>query len=238
MPSATVARSSTDPSPRLAIRPSDGLYVLPKPNPIGPLGSVLQSEPLEAPDGVRAWAVLYRSTGFDGQPAAVSGVILAPEDVAPAGGRPILAWAHGSRGLSDDCAPSHEGVADLMPLAQPFMDMGYVVAATDYEGLGTPGPHPFLVGASEGRAVLDIARAAGLLPGTEATTDVALLGHSQGGHAVLWASELASAYAFELQVVGTVAISPVGDLSAFASSIREQGAAEIDWLIGLQVASS
>ena len=91
MPSATVARSSTDPSPRLAIRPSDGLYVLPQPIPIGPLGSVLQSEPLEAPVGVRAWAVLYRSTGFDGQPAAVSGVILAPDDVAPAGGRPILA---------------------------------------------------------------------------------------------------------------------------------------------------
>ena len=125
-----------------------------------------------------------------------------------------------------------------MPLAQPFLDMGYVVAATDYEGLGTPGPHPFLVGPSEGRAVLDIARAARLLPGTDATTDVALIGHSQGGHGVLWASELASAYALELQVLGTVAIAPAGDLSSFASSIRGQGAAEIDWLIGLQIASS
>jgi pimeloyl-ACP methyl ester carboxylesterase len=201
------------------------------------MGSILRSQPLEAPDGVRAWAVLYLSSGIDGAPIAVSGIVLAPQGEAPAEGRAVLAWAHGSRGVSDACAPSHEGVADLMTVAQPFLDRGYVVAATDYEGLGTPGLHPFLVGPSEGRGVLDAARAARLVPDTGAGARVALLGHSQGGHAVLWAAELASTYAPELEIAGTVAAAPTGDLVAFATAIRRNGAPDVDRLIGLQIVS-
>jgi pimeloyl-ACP methyl ester carboxylesterase len=122
-------------------------------------------------------------------------------------------------------------------VAQPFLDRGYVVVATDYEGLGTPGLHPFLVGPSEGRGVLDAVRAARLVPDTGAGARVALLGHSQGGHAVLWAAELARTYAPELEIAGTVAAAPAGDLVAFATAIRRQGAPDIDWLIGLQIVS-
>ena len=236
--SSTTAARSPNAAESLSTKPTEGLYIPPDTIPIRSPGLILRTEALDAPDGVRGWAVLYQSTGIDGRPVAVSGVVLAPEVAAPSGGRPILAWGHGSRGLSDDCAPSHEGTVDLMPVAQKFLDMGYVVAATDYEGLGTPGPHPFLVGPSEGRAVLDIVRAAHLLPGTDASRDVALLGHSQGGHAVLWASELAPTYAHELHVVGTTAIAPAGELISLVKSLRGPGGTEIKWLIGLQIASA
>jgi pimeloyl-ACP methyl ester carboxylesterase len=215
--------------------PSAQVYELPDSLPTGPMGSILRSEPLEARDGVRAWAVLYLSTGLKGTPVAVSGIVLAPKGAPPPDGRPVIAWAHGSRGVSDACAPSHDGAGDLIMVTQPLLDLGYVVVATDYQGLGTPGPHPFFVGQSEGRSILDGARAARLVPDTGAGDRVAFVGHSQGGHAVLWAAELAPTYAPELEIVGTVAAAPAGDLLAFATAIRRKEAPKVDWLIGLQI---
>ena len=89
---------------------------------------------------------------------------------------------------------------------------GYVVAATDYEGLGTPGVHPYLVGESEGRGVLDAARAAKALAATDAGDQVLVFGHSQGGQAALFAGELAASYAPELTVLGVAAAAPAADV--------------------------
>ena len=74
-----------------------------------------------------------------------------------------------------------------------IVNAGYLVAFSDYEGLGTPGRHPYLVGESEGRSVLDAAKAAAQLPGADAGDQLAIWGHSQGGHAALWAAQLAEA---------------------------------------------
>jgi len=73
-----------------------------------------------------------------------------------------LAWAHGTTGIEDSCAPSRSGTSGggWDGFLEEIMREGYVVVATDYEGLGTPGPHPWLVGESEARSVLDIVRAA------------------------------------------------------------------------------
>ena len=98
------------------------------------------------------------------------------------------------------------------------MQDGFVVVATDYEGLGTPGLHPYFVGESEGRAVLDAARAARTFIGPDEDDTVVLAGHSQGGHAALFAAELAPNYAEDLPVLGTVAIAPAGDLASLISS--------------------
>ena len=107
----------------------------------------------------------------------------------------MVTWAHGAVGLADVCAPSKQpdiasgtsgaGIGyprALIPMLQTFLDAGYVVAATDYEGLGTPGLHPFLVGESEGRSVLDAARAARGLKAAAAANKALVFGHSQGGH--------------------------------------------------------
>ena len=93
------------------------------------------------------------------------------------------------------------GLADMLA-------PGYVVVATDYPGLGVPGIHPYLIGVSEGRAVLDSVRAARALPDAGASNRFAVWGHSQGGHASLYTGELAASYAPDLKLVGVAAAAP------------------------------
>lgn len=93
-----------------------------------------------------------------------------------------------------------------------LVDAGYVIAATDYQGLGPPGPHPYLVGESEAMNALDSVRAALNLPEAEASSDFVVWGHSQGGHASLFTGQLASTYAPELRLLGVAAGAPVPSL--------------------------
>jgi dipeptidyl aminopeptidase/acylaminoacyl peptidase len=121
----------------------------------------------------------------------------------------VASWAHGTSGLADTCAPSKDpGVVSGTPYLRELLDAGFAVVATDYEGLGTPGLHPYLVGESEGRSVLDAARAAAALPDAGASSNVIVYGHSQGGHAVLFAGELAPSYAPDLNLLGVAAGAP------------------------------
>ena len=120
-------------------------------------GTLIRQEPMRgAPLGAKAYRVLYRSTGLKGEPIAVSGVVIVPQGSAPAGGRPIVAWAHPTTGIVPRCAPSLAifGFQQIQGLRE-MVRRGYLVTATDYPGLGTPGPHPYVVGRSEGRAVLE-----------------------------------------------------------------------------------
>jgi acetyl esterase/lipase len=122
-----------------------------------------------------------------------------------------VAWAHPTTGVADKCAPSLSIVFDVLKTIPGLDDMvkrGFVVTATDYPGLGTAGEHPYLVGVSEARAVLDSVRAARQIAGPTASNRFAVWGHSQGGHAALWTGELAAKYAPELKVVGVAAAAP------------------------------
>jgi hypothetical protein len=108
--------------------------------------------------------VLYQSTDALGEPIAVSGTVLIP--TAPwtgPGGRPLVSYAVGTRGLGDACAPSYtlsHGVDYEGSIIMSLIDEGWAVAVTDYQGSGTPGLHTYMVGPAEGHAVLDMARAA------------------------------------------------------------------------------
>jgi alpha-beta hydrolase superfamily lysophospholipase len=184
-----------------------------------PPGSLIRSEAIQgAPEGAAAYRVLYRSEGLHGEPIAVSGVVIIPAGSAPPGGRPIVAWAHPTSGVVSRCAPSLARVlfSSIQGLRE-MLDRGYVVAATDYPGLGTPGPHPYLVGVSEGRAVLDSVRAAGQLPGSGAGNAFAVWGHSQGGQAALYAGILSKSYAPDLRLVGVAAAAPATELATLMS---------------------
>jgi acetyl esterase/lipase len=180
----------------------------------GKPGTLIRSEPLTgAPLGATAWRVLYRSVGLDGRPIAVSGVVVVPLGEPPPDGRPIVAWAHPTSGIVPRCAPSlalllYQEIAGSRDMIRD----GYIIAATDYPGLGTPGPHPYLVGVSEGRAVLDSIRAARELAGDGASRKAALWGHSQGGQAVLYGASLAKDYAPEIDLVGVAAAAPATEL--------------------------
>ncbi len=185
-------------------RPPEEFYAVPDPLPPGPPGALIRAVPIAGlsvlPDS-RAWAILYHSRDFDGRDVAVSGVVVAPPGAAPPGGRPVVVWGHGSTGLADRCAPSRGGVMGAFGRwLGGLLQQGVVVAETDYQGLGTPGLARFAIGLAAGHAVLDAARAARQLDDAGAGDRVVLHGHSEGGHAVLWAAELAAAYAPELQV--------------------------------------
>ncbi len=211
--------------------PPADLYAAGGPVAAGPAGSILAQVELRAPQGARKWAVIYRSTSYDGSPIGVSGLIIAPARPLPPGAPPrtVLSVAHATVGIADGCAPSRSPSDGLVTTAMPLLDQGYVLAVTDYEGLGTPGPHPYIVGASEGRSVLDAALAAAAIPETGAGSRTVLLGGSQGGHAVLWAADLAASAAPSLDVLGAVAFAPAGDLEAIARDGRSASAGTDAW---------
>jgi acetyl esterase/lipase len=182
----------------------------------GPPGSIIRTEPMrDSWFGAKTVRILYRSTGLKGEPIAVSGAVIVPGGTPPAGGWPVVGWAHPTTGIVPHCAPT---LAMLffqeIPGLRMMLAHGFAIAATDYPGLGTPGPHPYLVGESEGRAVLDSIRAAHALPGASVGTRSVLWGHSQGGQAVLYAGKLAAFYAPDVSVLGIVAAAPATDLGA------------------------
>jgi len=155
-----------------------------------------------------------------GRDVLVSGIVVTPTAKPPPGGWPVVTWAHGTEGLADACAASKAlDIAYRIPGIQGFVKQGYVVVATDYQGLGTPGEHPYLVGVSEARGVLDIARAAHTLTTAHASTKVLVYGHSQGGQAALFAGQIAPSYAPDLQLLGVAAVAPVSDLTSLLPEV-------------------
>jgi len=185
-------------------------------------GQVIHSVEIRADEGTRAWFVVYGSTGLDGKPVAVSGLIVTPEQPPAEGGYPVVAWAHGTTGIADDCAPSKSGILGIPDFVRALAAQGYVVTATDYEGLGTDGIHPYLIGRSEGHSVLDSIGAAIRLPQAHAGDQAVAIGLSQGGHAALWAAQLKPTYAADLPLLGVFAASPPIDLVAWETWAYEQ----------------
>jgi len=179
-------------------------------------GKLLRQEPLASnlmlANASRGLRVLYTSTdGLDNKtPITVSGAIYFPKGSAPRGGWEIIAWAHGTTGIADVCAPSwiprSSRDSDYL---NAWLAKGYAIVATDYQGLGTPGGHPWLTVRPEAYSVLDSVRAAlGAFP--ELSNSVVIVGQSQGGHAAVSASLLANEYAPGVHLHGTVATGVPG----------------------------
>ncbi|MFN8025015.1 MAG: lipase family protein [Acidimicrobiia bacterium] len=198
-------------------------YELPDPLPAKSPGTLIRSERLlGAPDGAVAWRVLYHSTDLEGHDIGVSGIVMAPDRPAPAGGWPIVSWAHPTTGATGRCAPS-DGLDPFALVAgsHELLRAGYVIAATDYSGMGAAGPPSYLIGRTEGNNVLDAARAARHLHGAAAGRDLFLWGHSQGGQAALFAAQQASAYAPELRLRGVAAAAPAAELGRLLADHRD-----------------
>jgi len=210
-------------------------YLPPQPLPRASPGTIIRAEKVVGvpggPTGTTLWRILYHSRSIYGADIAESGYAVAPDGPAPPGGRPLLSWAHGTVGYAGICALSvfstHGGGVYFVPGLADFIRAGFVVAAADYEGLGTPGLHPYLVGESEGRAVLDAARAARRLPGVVTSSTVIVYGHSEGGHAALFAGEIARRYAPDLHIAGVVAAAPVTGLPTLLTVATSPGGQRI-----------
>ncbi|MFI9008117.1 lipase family protein [Actinosynnema sp. NPDC053489] len=175
-------------------------------------GTLIRARPLPArlrPDHAdAAYRVFYQGVGHDGRGRLVTGSVFLPEGAPPPGGWPVLGYAHGTTGLSDRTAPSRTGLLRLERAhVARWLRAGYAVAATDYEGLATPGPHPYLNGEAVSDDVIDIVRAARRLD--HPLSDRWLVaGFSQGGHAALFTALVATTYAPELRFLGTIALAP------------------------------
>ena len=183
--------------------PDGDLYAAPEPLAHGDPGELIWAEQVDLPIQPPAtiWRILYHSRTRLGTDVAVSGFAFVAKAKAPSGGRPVQAWAHGTVGLGDQCAPS-KSLEDSFPPYGETLLRGGVIVATDYQGLGPP-DEPGTAGADVGQDVLDSVRAVAELPGVGKIGDVVLAGHSQGGAAALFAAELAKSYAPELKINAT-----------------------------------
>ncbi|OOT51041.1 alpha/beta hydrolase [Acinetobacter pittii] len=156
----------------------------------------------------------YKMLGQSGQEVQATSLVFTPNTPPPVGGWPIVVWAHGTTGVADTCAPSKAALADsTKDLISKLLAAGYVVVAPDYEGLGTPGIHPFLNIKSEAFSITDaVVAARNYLSQRNLLTSKKWLtvGHSQGGHAALGAAQYASRA--QLDYKGTVAVAPASNL--------------------------
>ena len=153
----------------------------------------------------------------EGVPTTASGIVIVPEGPAPLGGRPVLAFTHGTIGIDRRCAPSllpGDVYGPAIPGLDDFLDAGFVVVATDYAGLGSDATTGYLVGTSEAYSTLDAVRAAQQMPSADATSEFVTFGESQGGHAALFTGQLAQVYAPELSLAGVAAAAPATNLTA------------------------
>lgn len=196
-----------------------------QPEPARAPGQVESSERLftTEPTLARTQAALTRlvytsTSGVDGSLTRVSGVVAVPPGAPPEGGWPVISFAHGTTGVEPDCGPSvHPDLYGSATTIATLVSRGYVVAATDYQGLGVGSGHPYLEPITAGYNVIDAVRAARTLVSNTRPEWVAY-GGSQGGQAAWAAAEQAPTYAPDIPLVGSVATSPALDLEGMADA--------------------
>jgi fermentation-respiration switch protein FrsA (DUF1100 family) len=230
----------------------NAFYTPPSPLPSAPHGTVIWARPLATsavlPSAASNTLVLYHTTAVDGSDRAVSGTIAVPKGTPPSGGWPVISWAHGTTGDASACTPSldqpggaeHDYLAEMDQSLDNLVAAGYAVVQTDYEGQGTPGIHPYLIGTAEARDAIDMVRAARAVAPQLSTRWVAM-GHSQGGHTVLFTTATAAEWAPELQLLGGVADAPAAFISPFIASLTKGAKATPSFAFGalfIQAAAS
>lgn len=245
----------------------DDFYTLPAGAPAGPVGTVVRCQQrTDIPNlaGVgAAYRILYVTEvqtdssqpyqpGQQTTARLASGLVFVPTAAAPADGRRVVAWDHGTVGMGTDCAPSRTGYTDIAPVTATsaptsssgfvlnMLANGWVVAATDYAGLGTTTasgdpaqlPLQYLIGPAEAFDTINAVRAARNLPQSQASTTYAVYGQSQGGHASLFTGQLSTTYAPELTLVGVAASDPAAEM---VSLVGKQWNQLVAWVLGPEV---
>src|SRR5947209_11977919 len=209
-------------------RETDGFYLPPDPLEPGQPGEPIKVEDMDAylAPGVRirarVWRVLYRSTSATGEPTAVSGTVLVPPGRARV--RPMIGYAVGTHGIGDAAAPSRllaRGLEWEAGIIAMVLARGWALAITDYEGLGTPGDHTYMVGRALGPNILDVMRAARELePGDlPVGGPAAIVGYSEGGAAAAWAAQLQPLYAPEIPLLAVAAGAAAADVETAGPSL-------------------
>lgn len=218
-----------------------------KMKPEGKLGQIIKKEQVATPiPGAQAWRIAYISSDLNDVPTISTGLVVAPLGEAPAGGRPIISWSHGTTGNSQNCGPSQvENPAQSLnqyflvngnsstdyglPSLAEFIKEGYIVVGTDYQGLGGGGRHQYAVAKTNGRDAINAARAAGSMAEIGAGKKTLMIGWSQGAGSTVGASQAdyvaKTGTAFDgIEVVGFVAMS-VPDFAMYAPPTMDEAGA-------------
>lgn len=193
------------------------------PSPLSPAapGTVIKTGGVPgAPSGLRVQRIMYHSRTNHDEDIATTGLLVLPDGDPPPGGWPLLAAAHGTTGIVEECAPSLNPFGLVFGATQSFYDFfykswveaGFAVVGADYQGEGAPGPYSFLVGKIEGQNVLDSVRAAYHIHGDKLSDDLILYGHSQGGNSAGFAAQMLPTYAPELKSKGAILAAPAANL--------------------------
>lgn len=218
--------------------------------PEGKLGQVIKQESISTSvKGAQAWKIAYISSDISGRKTISTALVMAPVGPAPTGGRPVMSWGHGTTGTAQNCGPSQviDPASPLneyflvggnswtdygLPAVEEFIKEGYVLVATDYQGLGSGGRHQYSVAATNGMDTLNAARAAVSLKETGANKKTLVYGWSQGGGAAIALAGMpeyikqTGTAADNLDIIGFVALAPQ-DISILAPAGKlDQAAAD------------
>lgn len=206
-------------------------------------GQLLRAEPLDRKHAFyvampdfrgTATRVLYATVDGNGDPATSTGVVIVPDGAAPRGGWPVVAWAHGTVGVSDCTAPSRTSGPDVIAGGYArtwaaWFKEGYAVIASDYAGHGTQGETFYADGRSQAYNTADLLRAARQLPRSRKISNrYVVTGHSQGGQTAVFAAAVNAEYAPELRLVGTIALSPAVGWTTGAPRIQDRRPSVVD----------
>jgi Secretory lipase len=188
--------------------------------PAGEPGDLIKAEPVDGgPDGVKTYRIAYHSTDLHGNDLPVTGLYVVPDEAPPPSGWPLISYTHGTTGIARACGmsqspfePNTPAYSHFARYLKPTADQGWAVVATDYSGMGAPGPSSYLVGPLEARGALDAIRAVAVQDPMTGSTPIdmnklGLYGSSQGGSAALSTLELAPEYAPELDIKGGIAMA-------------------------------
>jgi len=182
---------------------ADDFWTPPDPLP-GTPGNVIWSSSSRLVFGGDARRVMYHSSDTFGNPVGVTAWLGTPEEFDE--NTPIVSWGHGTTGMADDCAPTRAESPASEPFFQALLDAGYIVVASDYAYLGTPGHHPYYDAATMAYSMIDAAVAAQQFTGSNGP--VIYAGFSIGGRGAIFAQKISQTYAPELDVRGSAAFRP------------------------------
>lgn len=190
--------------------------------------------------------VAFPATGIDGSPQQQTGLVHVPHLPAPATGFPIVVYGHmttggGPRSAPSTADPTHPEWRRMSQgdvLCDALLARGIAVLRPDYEGIGGPGIHPYLIGPSLAESMIAMVRARALFSAPLGDTWLAA-GHSEGAVGALWAS-VSPEPDERSRLVGTCAFAPVTrmDLSIGAGlrvPITAPGSGVVSALIGLML---
>ena len=168
----------------------------------------------------------YNMTNVQGKTATATAMVLFPQVARPKDGYRVVVWEHGTVGGGDDCAPSKNVIHPRFKiLADSLLAAGYVVVAPDYEGLGTPGIHPYLNFSSAAKSALSAVQAAKDHYGKQLNGAWMSVGQSQGGHASLATAEYANT---DTTYKGAVAGAPASSLGKIILEVAPAALADIE----------